>query len=225
MVQSDQFHNHAGFDLHARTTIDTYYSYIESMALRVGVFTLEIQKDQLYLNGLNLSYEDLPLNFGDDFQYRVVLVNQDTHVKEIAVDLHQDSTIAFKFYKHYLTFNLSGHPSDFGDAIGLLGEFGTGEMYGRSGVPMKDFTSYGFEWQVLPKQDPVLFHSERAPQLPYERCRMPTAARPARRQLRANRSLMQQAQEACAANHAGSDIDLCLKDVLITGDLGLATAW
>jgi hypothetical protein len=50
MVHSDAFHNHAGFDLHVRTTIDSYYSYIESAVVRLGEFILEMGKKHFFLN-------------------------------------------------------------------------------------------------------------------------------------------------------------------------------
>jgi len=47
--------------------------------------------------------------------------------------------------------------------------------------------------------------------------------RPSRRKLRGKDSaLMQSAKDACIA---ASDVDLCLEDVLMTGDLGIAGLW
>ena len=109
------------------------------------------------------------------------------------------------------------------DATGLMGDFSSGDMYSRDGEEILDFEHFGFEWQVNPT-DPKLFRDARSPQLPYEQCRMPTAPRPARRRLRENSELFQQAREACASQE-GSDFDLCVDDVMITGDLGIAGAW
>lgn len=225
MIHSEQFHDNIGFDLHARTTIDSFYSYIEAAALRVGAHTLELEKQQFFVNGAQHSYNELPLNFGDKYEFKITMVQSGKTTKEVLVDLHNGSSIVFKFYKHFLSFKLAGRPSDFRDSVGLLGEFGTGDMYSRDGVPMDDFTQCGFEWQVDPSEDPVLFRNrDRSPQLPYEVCRVPTAARPSRRMLRKDHTLLEQAQAACAKLQ-GHDVELCVSDVMMTGDIGLASTW
>ena len=116
-----------------------------------------------------------------------------------------------------------GH-SDFYGSAGMMGHYPTGAMLNREGEEMTDFTEFGFEWQVN-LEDPVLFRQTRSPQLPFEQCRMPTAARPARRKLRgADAALFEAAREACA-HVSGSDFDLCTDDVMATGDVGLASVW
>ena len=71
-------------------------------------------------------------------------------------------------------------------------------MVARDGEIMDNFDAYGFEWQVSP-EDPQLFLEARSPQLPFEKCRMPTAARPSRRHLRQNADLFDSASTACAS--------------------------
>ena len=229
MVHSDTFHNNAGLDLHVRTTIEDYFSYIESAALRVGKSTLEFHQHHFYLDGTKYTPSDLPLTFGGDFKYTVSNAEIESGKNEkfyqyYKVDLHEDSSIIFKYYKKYLTIAIAGHTNDFSDSIGLLGDYATGDMLDRAGKVMTDFDEYGFEWQVNP-EDAKLFMDARAPQLPFEQCRMPTAARPARRKLRgADSALYEAAKEACA-HVSGSDYDLCTDDVMSTGDVGLASLW
>ena len=227
MVHSEQFHNGAGLDLHARTTIQDYFSYIETAALRVGDDTMQFFKDHFFLNGVKMSPADLPFSFGGDYKYTitapVIEKKNPLYYQFYKVDLHEGSSLLFKFYKQYLTIDISAHPADFGDAVGLLGEYGTGNMISRSGDEMTDFQHYGFEWQVSP-EDPKLFLDARAPQLPFEQCRMPSAARPARRVLRADTALREQANNACA-HVGGSSFDLCVNDVMTTRDIGLADLW
>ena len=229
MISSQQFHNGAGLDLHVRTTIEKYFSYIETSALRVGENVLQFYKDSFLLNGIKLTPADLPLSFGGDYQYIITNapVEQGKNPKfyqYYKVSLHQDSSIVFKFYKQYLTISVDGHAADFGDSVGLLGEYGTGDMIDRDGRVMTDFDAYGFEWQVNP-EDPKIFAEARSPQLPFEQCRMPTSARPSRRALRgASALLAQQAAEACA-HVKGNDKNLCIDDIMMTGDVGLADLW
>mmetsp|Transcript_19258 Transcript_19258/g.39030 ORF Transcript_19258/g.39030 Transcript_19258/m.39030 type:complete len:230 (+) Transcript_19258:791-1480(+) len=229
MIHSDEFHNKAGLDLHVRTTIQEYFSYIEKAALRVGENVLEIQEDGFLLNSVKLTSDDLPVTFGGDFKYTVSKApieagKNPKYYQYYKVDLHEDSAILFKFYKKFLTISVSGHSSDFADSTGLLGEFHTGAMLDRDGSEIHSFQEFGFEWQVSPS-DPKIFSETRSPQLPFEQCRLPTAPRTTRRALRGKAlQLMEAAQTACAHVN-GSDFELCTEDVMMTGDLGLAALW
>lgn len=190
--------------------------------MRVGDHVFEIESNQFFLNQELHTFDELPMTFGGIFKYTITLVEESGPRKTIQVDLH-DSVISFKFYKHFLTVNIDGSSVDFGDSVGLLGEFKSGDMHGRDGRHMSNFEESGFEWQVR-SSDPQLFRETRAPQLPYERCRMPTAARPSRRKLRQDSELLEEATLACSS-HEGSDFELCVGDVMTTGDIGLATLW
>ena len=229
LIHSENFHQGAGLDLYARTTMHSYYSYIETAALRVGEHIMEFHNDHLYFNGLRLSPQDLPATFGDNFKYTIGNVEiQDGKAKKnrqtYQVDLGDNSSILFMFYKEFLTFKISGHPVDFEDSVGLMGSYESGEMITRDGEVVNDFQQHAFEWQVHPT-DKVLFREARQPQLPYESCRLPTAPRPARRQLRGNDSkLFEDAEKACA-HVQGSSFDLCIDDIMMTQDVGLATAY
>lgn len=230
MVHSDNFHNGVGLDLHARTTIETYFSYIETAALRVGEHVLNFHKNHFYLNGVQLTPSDLPMTFGGDFKYTITspAVEADKNgrfYQYYMVDLHDKSTILFRFYKQYLTINMSGNRADFGDSVGLLGQFETGAMLDRDGNEVDSFDHLGFEWQVNPT-DPKLFveDRDRAPQLPFEMCRLPTAARTERRALRGDKKLVELAEKACA-HVRGNDFQLCVDDVVMTRDVGLADLW
>jgi hypothetical protein len=227
MIHSDNFHKGAGFDLHARTTIADYFSYIETAALRVGEHTVQFYKDHVVFNGEVHKVEELPLTFGGEFKYTISNAPVEASKNErfyqyYKVDLHKESILLFKFYKNFLTINVSGHPDDFSDAVGLLGDYTTGDMITRDGDTMTDFDQFGFEWQVNPQTDGQLFLDDRSPQLPFEQCRMPTAARPARRNLRQNKELFAQASKACGS---AADLNLCVDDVMTTGDVGLANLW
>ena len=229
MVHSEQFHNGAGFDLHARTTIEDYFSFIETAALRVGDNTVQFFKDSIFVNGVGLTRKDLPFTFGQEFKYTITEApvparKNAKFYNYYKVDLHQGSSVLFKFYKQYLTIDISGSEADFADAQGLLGEYHTGAMISRDGVEFSNFVEFGFEWQVTPDDPKIFLDASRSPQLPFERCRMPTKARPARRNLRGDAELMKQAQEACA-HIKGNSFELCVDDVVTTRDVGLATLW
>jgi hypothetical protein len=227
LVHSDDFHANAGLDLHVRTTTKSYFSYMEAAALRLGPDVLEIRRNNLQLNGVKYHKEDFPLTFGEgDYQYTYSLAQEKGKRTVYKLTLGSDeSWMEFKFFYHFMTVAILGKSDEFADSVGLLGSHEDGSMVGREGASFSDFEAYAFEWQVNPHQDPQLFHAAREPQLPFERCRMPTEARPSRRKLRSNRSLFQEAQAACAKVGQGNDMDLCIDDIMATGEVGLAEIW
>jgi hypothetical protein len=89
---------------------------------------------------------------------------------------------------------------------------------------MHNMEEFAFEWQVDHEVDPVLFIQQRAPQLPFRKCRMPDEPKPARRQLNAKQDpkLFAAAQEACANK---AEFEACLDDAMATGVVALAKAW
>lgn len=228
MVHSDQFQEGSGLDLHVRTKIQDYFSYIESAAVRVGSNVLEIRKESVVLDGV--VFTELPLVFGDE-KHRYSLHRAEVEEGKNPVnynyyelDLDGDSSILFKFYKKFLTISIDGHEAEFGDSVGLLGDYENGNMVGRNGQLVPTAEEFGFEWQVRP-EEPKLFEDDRSPQLPYERCRMPTAARPQRRKLRGALATLHEEALAACASQVDSDFTLCVEDVMATGDLGLASVW
>ena len=226
MVHSDSFHGE-GFDLHVRTTIDSFFSYIEAAAIRVGGHVLEVDSNKIYLDGEEV---EAPVAFKStdnkhDYLYKVVETKKNK--KFTALEADNREIVDFRFYKNYLTLSAKGTETDLYDAQGLLGSFQEGAMIDRDGKAFdRSFEEYAFEWQVNTLAgDPSLFVTDRSPQLPYERCEMPTQARPARR-LRADTALLKQAESACAsAVGNANDFSLCVDDVMATGELGLAEVW
>jgi hypothetical protein len=123
-----------------------------------------------------------------------------------------------------MSVNLAGDISTLTDAVGMFGQYGTGDLYGRDGRPMTDYQEYGHEWQVHPEEDGQLFLEARAPQWPQATCNMPVA-QTSRRKLRANNGMLyEDAKAACTAAHP-EDVDLCIDDVLMTGDLDVLESW
>ena len=115
------------------------------------------------------------------------------------------------------------HHQDFEKSYGLLGDFKTGESLGRDGRVISDNVEYGMEWQ-LQEHEPKLFRETREPQLPKNKCNMPTVSVPSRRRLRVqDPQLFEKAQIACG--HAGAEFDACVDDVMNTGDVSYAEAF
>ena len=224
MLHSDGFHKD-GLDLHIRTTINEWYSYIEAAALRLGGNILQVEQDGLTLNEEHYSYDELPLKFGEgEYSYKITLLKQTETQTKIRVLLQDHSEIFFTYYRHFLHILVSGNTIHFSDSVGLLGEFGTGAMLARDGRVVDNMEEFAFDWQVDPEKDVQLFPVVRDPQLPKEKCRMPNVDAPARRKLRANVALYNDAVEACS-HKAGAGFELCVEDVVATGDIGLAEVW
>eukprot|EP00977_Amphora_coffeiformis_P016808 scaffold5317_cov160-Amphora_coffeaeformis.AAC.16 len=227
-LSSSGFHDGTGLDIHVRSTIEDYFSYFETAAFRIGDVTFELYREEFFVNGVQLGLDALPFAFGKNSRYHLEkeeIPDQKNSKYHMYYNLSWDdgkSNILFKFYKGYLTISINAYGVDFADCVGLLGQFPTGAMISRDGKEISRFMEYGFEWQVDPT-DPMLFVKNRAPQLPFEQCRMPTASRPAIRKLRAGeRKLQEQALSACAT---ADSVELCVSDVMTTGDLGLASLW
>ena len=181
----------------------------------------------MFLNGSKFTKDDLPITFGDnDFEYKVLLREENEENLRIKVVLGQDSAVIFTFYKHFLHIKVSGNSKDFYDSVGLMGDFHTGAWRARDGSLVSTFDEFGLEWQVRPT-DAQLFRDKRSPQLPAEQCRMPsTTGSISRRMLRADKALVEEATTACVgAGHVRKNLDLCIQDVVATGHVGLANAW
>lgn len=268
LLRSASFDEGAGLQVHARTTMESYFSYIESAAVMLGSHILEIHRDVAILNGVVYNYTSdadddsaepiPPLTFHSgppppaypNTVYRYVL-EQDKGKKRIyRLDLityclgklHY-STLHFQFSGQFMTIRICGHVLDMGDAVGLLGRYFDGALVTRAAQDFADlfpasissrgggFADFAMEWQVDPTQgDPLLFTEPRNPQLPFEKCRIPTGPRPVRG-LRARAATtgsvtLGQAHKACGKVTTHKiDHDLCVDDVLTTGDLDLAEIW
>lgn len=259
--------DNSDFQLHVRTTIHEFYSYIEAAAVQVGGFILQVdanQPDRILLDGVSYSMispavasssaqdkEDgrvasqvvsSPLTFGHGNQ--TFAIHKEEHLcsskkRAYRLDLTSWSYVRFKMYGKYLTVSIhAGRHQDFAGATGLLGRYPDGRSVTRDIMDMDtmavmyaSFADFAMEWQVDPTRgDPLLFDEARPPQLPHERCRWPTAARPARRQLWLRGSsggiTLEQAVDACHRHAVSmSNLDLCVDDILTTGDTGLAAIW
>lgn len=242
-AHSDSFRDGEGFDLHVRTTIVDHYSHVEAAALRIGdnVFTID-NKNHLMFNEKVITVDDLPLTFGDEYKYTInypVIMSKHKNTENIDVktydgksgslayrlDLDEDgiSYIEFKTFGLFMHVRLHGLPADFGDSIGFAGEHGTGSMLSRAGELMEDIVDHGHEWKVQ-AHEPKLFPVQREEHDSIMGCKMPTVKEDRRHLRRANSALYEQAKEACS-EHFPEDIELCIDDVMVAGDVEMVSAW
>jgi hypothetical protein len=217
-----------GLDVHIRTTIRDDYSYVEAVAVKIGTWIVELDHRQFWLNGIPRDYEELPYvldGVAQDYSLeREETVNSNRRTTIIRGPDGED-LVTIGSTKHFLSVKLHVNDADYGTSVGILGNYYTGDMVGRYGKVFDNFQDFGFEWQVNP-EDPKLFVVERAPQLPYERCCLPSVqAAKRRRKLRAkdiDSELYKEADQACAHT---VDWELCIDDVMRTGNLDLAESF
>jgi hypothetical protein len=219
LLRSSEFGSGLGLDVHIRTKFRRDMSYISSAVLRIGSDVLEVESQGVYyLNGV--AGAALPDEFSG-FTFSHTQPTGKQHLFE--VDLGGGEKINVKTYKDFVSVLIEeGQLKNFGDSVGLMGDFEQGRMIARDGTTvLDDANAFGQEWQVL-ETEPTLFQTLRLPQHPME-CTLPTPmlASQLRRRLAESSSVDELAAEkACA--HWGEGKDDCVFDVLATGDLEMA---
>lgn len=209
-------------DVHVRTTMYEAFSYVSGVAFQYGKDTVEFEHDAMYINGVNPEDESRVI-LGDGI--KIVMV--DPVKRKFNVMVADQVMINVRSTKIFMDVGIEGVGETLTGSEGILGDYKTGDMISRHGAKMDNFMDFGFEWQVSPS-DPQIFKDARAPQLPYERCRMPSVtAESRRRKLRGqDRKLYDQAVAACEANNKiPENIQTCVEDVMLTGELELANVF
>ena len=164
---------------------------------------------------------EMPAKMGDFTVIREVL-NKKKTVFSIQMGPDVDSAITVVSFKDYVSIKVeNATKAMFHDAVGLLGDFENGGMLARDGkTVLEDPNEFGFEWQVRPAEDGVLFNTACEPVWP-TKCKLPDISQPKpRRQLGEAAVTREQAEAACAGWK--SEKSKCVDDVLKTGDLELA---
>jgi hypothetical protein len=146
------------------------------------------------------------------------------HVIQYKIYLPNDQILMIRSVKDMLRVELDNTNSDdFGNSLGLMGTYGTGELMARNGTRLfqeDDTDAFAKQWQVIPT-DPQIFHSMEGPQYPAQ-CTMPTAEQTSRR-LRSSISQID-AEKAC--RHVDrSEFKNCVFDVMATDDVQAADGY
>ena len=244
LFNSPDFDNGKGLDVHIRTTIEDWYSFIESTAVRVGDSTLEISKGntgKFLVDGVEHTDDELPMTIGDyKFERVAHLKDDDGEERGVLYMLHLNGhSIGFKVLKRLMSVDISvgSDDSDFKNSVGLMGSYPSGDLLGRNGEAIamdgkiqivkggrEDDVSnaMGFEWQVR-DSDPKLFSEVREPQWP-QPPKLPSVTQISRRSLRASSISTEAAHEACQGKSA-KDFNFCVADVLALGDVDAALSW
>ena len=220
LVNMPHVANGLGLKVHVRTTIRRSYSYIESAAVQIGDSTFEVSSyGQYILDGI--SNAEMPNTVSG---FEVVHMEHRKNQHLFVIKLDANFQIVLKVYKDLVNVDLdisSGDDIQFRDTVGLMGNWLNGTRFGRDGVSvLEDPAESGLEWQVR-DTEPHLFMTNRAPQYP-AKCDMPDLALQSKRRLGEAAISPAAAGTACARFKDMHAHNMCVYDVMATGDLSLA---
>eukprot|EP00980_Cylindrotheca_fusiformis_P004986 scaffold1060_cov109-Cylindrotheca_fusiformis.AAC.2 len=250
LVKDEQFAAGIGLEVHIRTKLVRFWSYIQNAAIRIGEDVLEMQgSPDLFVNKdnnhywINSVYQGQVTTLGG-FPVKAKYAGKhkgrrwfyskygggNKISRSFEIDLsskYPGQKIVIGSFKEFVRVDFHNADSDaFGNSVGMLGDFATGVTLARDGATeVKDYRKLGHEWQVLP-QDGMLFHNVSNPQFP-EKCIDPEARAMNRRRRRLGESSItnDQAEAACAPIENVLDRKDCVYDVLVTQDLTMVGAY
>lgn len=221
LVSMPHFADGLGLMVHVRTTLRRSYSFIESAAIRIGESVLEVSSyGQYILDGI--SNAEMP-NTISGFDVVHSEHRKDQHL--FIVKLGDNLQIVLKVYKDLVNVDLgissSSDDTIFRDTVGLMGNWLNGTRFGRDGASIfENPVEFGQEWQVLDTEE-RLFMTNRDPQFP-AKCNMPNLAAQSKRRLGEAGVSPDAAGIACVHLKDIHAHNMCVYDVIATGDLSLA---
>jgi hypothetical protein len=234
LAKDADFADGLGLDVHIRTGLVRYWSYIKSAVIRIGNDILEIEGSATEFDSethywLNYDYQGELTEFAGfpvkKFSQQGTAVTKN----RIEIDLsskYPGQKIVLSTYKEFVKVQFENSSSEsYGNTVGMLGDYKTGKTLGRDGVTeIHDFTDYGHEWQVLPG-DGKLFREAARPQFP-EPCIDPEDPRGQRKRRLAESSVsIEDAEAACASLKDEMDRKDCVYDIIATQDMDMVGAY
>jgi len=218
-------------DIHLRTKMVRYWSYIQAAAIRIGDDILEVTGSGVGVNNNSNSHYWINYEYSGeltDIGGFPVTVSPRNNKYTIDLDsVYPGQRIEIKTFKEFVSVKIIGATEEsFGNAVGITGNYQTGKTLGRDGATeLDDFNELGLEWQVLPS-DGKLFHElARRPQFP-ELCYLPEDPRGSRARRLAESDITEKAAEkACARLVDEFDRKGCVYDILATQDLDMIGAF
>lgn len=179
-LHNPEFGNGIGMDIHIRTTVREWFSFVESAAIRIGDDIMEVSGwGEFVLNGVDLA--ELPGKLADTYNvtYTFNAKMRRTRVHYFWVAFGDGKYVKIQSYKDIVAVKIHGATSKhFGGSVGLMGSFGTGVRLARDGKTiLEDDIEFPQEWQVLSTEPKLFGETKRFPQHPSQ-CMMPTHKRP-----------------------------------------------
>lgn len=237
LVKDPNFANGLGLDIHIRAKLVRYWSYIQSVAIRIGNDILELQgsadpEDYQFHYWVNYEYQADNIDTLGGFPMKGYSKKVHSHKNKFEIDLssafgiENGPKILISSFKEFLKVEFENQSEQaFGKTVGLLGEYSTGKTLARDGsTVINDWTDLGQEWQVLPA-DGRLFHENSEPQFP-ELCIEPEDPRgDRRRRLAESKISEEEAEAACASLKDPIYRKDCVYDILATQDIEMVGAF
>jgi len=227
LVSDPNFAGGKGLDIHIRTKIVRFWSYIKTVAIRIGDDILEIEgsadaNDAEPHYWVNFEYQGKLDTFAG---YAVTQKLPSVYKRSYEIDLGSGEHIVVQICKEFVRVKFFGGEGTFGNTVGLMGDYKSGKTFARDGsTVINDFTELGNEWQVLPV-DEMLFHDVAKPQFP-EKCLIPEDPRGARRRRMGESSItIEEAERACSTLSDSLSRKDCVYDILATQDLDMVGAF
>jgi len=232
LAKDSEFADGLGLEIHIRTKLVRFWSYIKTVAIKIGNDILEVQgsadaDDAEAHYWINYEYQGELEDFAG---FPVTQALPSVYKRRYIIDLSSKFpgvSIVFELYKEFVRVRFNGaDEKSFGKTVGLMGDFKSGKTIGRDGsTVMDDFTEFGDEWQVLPSE-PRLFHELEQPAFP-EVCVKPEDPRgERRRRLEGSSISVEEAEAACSKSLSDPlSIKDCVYDILATQDLDMVGAF
>jgi len=234
LTKDPDFADELGLDIHIRTKLVRYWSYIKTAAIRIGNDILEVEGSAS--NGVD---KELHYWYNSEYQgeltefagFPVTIKSEGTksNKNRFEIDLsskYPGQKILIETMKEFVKVDFIGKSEKaFGNTVGMLGDFKTGKTLARDGATvLDDFTELGQEWQVIP-EDGKLFHEVSEPQFP-EMCIEPEDPKgDRRRRLDESEISVEEAEATCASLKDELDRKDCVYDILATQDLDMVGAF
>jgi hypothetical protein len=206
LAKDPVFADGLGLDVHIRTKLVRFWSYIKQAVIRIGddVFEIEGSSDPSEMDEvhywINLEYKGELTTLGG---FPVTIEKKTTlHKTLFEIDLtskYPGVKIVLATYKEFVSVDfVNSNEQAFGNAVGLFGDFKSGKTFARDGITvLDDFTELGHEWQVLPTEV-MIFHDISEPQFP-QMCIDPEDPRGERRRRLDESSVTEEQAEASCA--------------------------
>jgi hypothetical protein len=102
LLQNEDFADGLGMDIHIRTTQKSFYSYIESAAIRIGNDILEVTGTDFWINGVQGSDMDLPTTIAS-FPLHFPTYSPSGKAKFYQIDLNNGDNVLIRSYSHFMS--------------------------------------------------------------------------------------------------------------------------
>jgi von Willebrand factor type D domain len=224
MARSSSFSNGLGLDVHARTEmIGNTWSLVSNAAVRIGNDVFEVRNNGThYINGVADVLLPTVITEAYEIHYAEEQVSDgENSIRSwYTIKLGNSDKVQITNYKKMISVNVEVKVSDM---VGMLGSSRKPGLVGRDGeTALVDADEMGSQWQVN-DEEPMLFNEIRSPQYP-ETCKLPEVSMRHRRLRAANEGMSTKAKAACHGV-AENLYTFCLYDVLISGNVALASTY